>query len=418
MKNYFHIICNLLLGSIALGQSLPMEIPQGNVKMIRDSVTTIDNNLLNSWQRFHDNDYHHYNSSQRVDSLFHRQWLLTATSPYRQSVTTYDRDKSVLHREWYDHVLEYKFKENFVYYEKDVLQFYEVKNVPFVHTIKTSNDEIKPFLRFSNDYNRKAYFEYNDSNDMTFEMSQDDFFQMGKFYHEYDLNGRPSLIKYFQNGQWLWSEDHEYEGENTSLTFLFLNVKRFPFLIEKETRVPEDHIVELEYSTIPKGSLYKRPRSKKVIQKDKNGFVLGNEYWFNLPVSMFEYEFKKKLSNQSTDKKNQLTKSTSLEEQKTFTDSVIKDAQGRMIEFNSYSDLYNTILEKYLFTYNERGDIIEIKSFQYDLSNRVPVESVITIAYTYDSTGNWTQQIKSINGKPTFKWDRKITYYNDSVTSR
>ena len=225
MKNFLCIISIILLSTAVYGQSLPIEIPQGKVKTIRDSVTAINKNLLHSWQRFHNNDYHHSVSYSRVDSLFQKQWLLTANSPYRQSITTYDRNKSIIHREWYDHVLEYKFKENFVYYEKDVLQFYEVKNVPFKHTIETSDHKIKPFLRFSNDYNRKSYFEYTDSNDVAFEMNQDDFFQMRKFYYEYDSNDRPSLIKHFKDGQWLWSDDREYDGDSIALTFLFLNKK-------------------------------------------------------------------------------------------------------------------------------------------------------------------------------------------------
>lgn len=419
MIKYILVFFSLITYFNLESQALPLDITIGNIKSIRDSVSRISRGEIKNYSHSLKNEYHHSVSYSRTDSLFTRQWLLSATSSVRNTSITFSRDNSIIHREWYDHVLEYKFKEDFVYYEKDKIQFYEVKNVPFKYSQTDETNEIKYGLRFSNDYNRKAYFEYNDSKNITFEMNQDDFFQMKKFYHEYDLNGLPSLSKHFKNGEWLWSENHEYSNlNNTRHTFLFPRGKRFPFLIENELKLPESNIIEIEYSVIPETSLYKRPRSKKILYTDKDQQTAGNEYWFNLPISSLDFKFKKTLSNKTEFRDYTSIKTTSLEKKRLFTETVIKDELNRIIEYTIKSLIYDAILEKYNFRYNDHNHIIEVKSFTYELSNQLTTESLINFEYTYDSTGNWTKQVKSVNEKPVFEWNRYIEYYDNLKISR
>lgn len=416
MKNFLSLCISLVLCGHCYAQILPVNSYKGAVKTVRDSVTLLHKNQNNLNYQLHKNEYHHGISFQRTDSLFKRQWFLTATSPERKTVSTYDRNQYVIHREWYDHVLEYQFKEDFVYHEKDIIQFYEVKNVPLKRVTIDENNKKKYSLRLSNDYNRKAYFEYNDATDVTFEMNQDDFSSMKKFYYEYDMNGLPSVIKHFLNSNWLWSENLEYSRDNSINTFLYPRGKRFPFLTESKRSILDSNSFEIEYSLIPEGSYYGQPRSKRILELDGNT-INANEYWFNLPTKSESYEFKKTVTNETKTEGNKTVKTTRLEGKKLFTETITKGPDGKMTEYLSYSNLYKLDLEKYQFTYNEEGDISEVKSYIYELDQRITLESTITFDYTYDIAGNWTQQIKSINGTPIFEWNRYIEYY-EPKTSR
>ncbi|WP_146106261.1 hypothetical protein [Aureicoccus marinus] len=89
--------------------------------------------------------------------------------------------------------------------------------------------------------------------------------------------------------------------------------------------------------------------------------------------------------------------------------------QFQKFQYNSRNQLiksldYNrngTLSSFYTVSYNTKGDIITKKFF--DSSDVVYRTESYT--YKYDTKGNWTRRIKSIDGKPTEIHSRTIEYY-------
>lgn len=163
------------------GQQLPKDTIIGKIKSIKDSISYTNKNSLELQNYALSNEYEYEFSYLKSDSLFRKNWLLSATTPFRRTTNLYDRNEDIIHREWYDYVLNYKFKEDLVYYNKGQIQFYEVKNVPLKYTrlhntineerdqtyleplstdsLRVSSLESQQYFSYSKEYDRKAYFE-------------------------------------------------------------------------------------------------------------------------------------------------------------------------------------------------------------------------------------------------------------------
>jgi hypothetical protein len=76
------------------------------------------------------------------------------------------------------------------------------------------------------------------------------------------------------------------------------------------------------------------------------------------------------------------------------------DSKGNLIEDNS-------VHFKSSFKYDDKGNKIESNSYNSDGN----LDSKNTYKYTFDKVGNWTQQIKFKNYKPTYIIEREIEYY-------
>jgi hypothetical protein len=81
---------------------------------------------------------------------------------------------------------------------------------------------------------------------------------------------------------------------------------------------------------------------------------------------------------------------------KTTTISTTYQYQSKILQ-RKETDGKNAVILKY----NDKGDVISME--------RAKLKT--TYAYEYDDRGNWIQRDESVNGKPTMKWKRQISYY-------
>ncbi|MDP5101967.1 MAG: hypothetical protein NWQ09_11630, partial [Nonlabens sp.] len=344
----------------------------------------------------------------------------------------------VLHREWYDHVLNYKFKEDFVYYNKGQIQFYEVKNIPFKYRrfsntfndpshfpiieyqiVKNDSATTVEFLEVeqpdayfsaTSDYDRKAYFEYNDKGDITFEMNEDAYFQIRKFYYDYDYQGRLALIKHFKDGVWKWTENVEYPDEVATQTFVFPEGKRFPYLVEQRVDYIKKRFAEIERIEIPEDDIVTK-KQKRVITYDGKDRIKSNDYWKEIDIAPGRFEYRNMASDQFTYDTSEVKREIYIKGKKTLTETFTTNKLNQPTTYTAFSYVYDTLLEKYRFVYNDLHALTAVEVYNYDVSSRKTTEVTVSFDYSYDAMGNWVKQVKYVNGKPIFIWDRSLEYY-------
>lgn len=426
----------LFLSFLGTAQHMPADSLVGSIKSIKDSIAYVSKASLQSKNLLHKNSAQHQFSYAATDSLFLANWLQTATSTFRRTIQTFNRDRDILHREWYDHVLDYKFKEDFVYYNKGQIQFYEVKNIPlrynpfpvlddyasseYSHQQEKSVDSLvnkpytwkaDPIFRYSKDYDRKAYFEYNKNGDVTFEMNEDAYFQIRKFYYDYDQQGRLILIKHFKDGTWRWTENVEYPDQIATQIFLFPSDKRFPYLVEQRLEYIKQRFTEIERIEIPEDDRPVTAKQKRVITYDDELRIKSNDYWKEVAIAPGRYEYRNLASDHMRFETNETVREIYIKGNKTLTETYTTNAQNQPIKFTAFNHPMDKMLETYTFSYNNARKLHEVAVYNYDVPSRTTIAATLRFDYRYDAMGNWIQQVKYVNGVPIFIWDRVIDYY-------
>lgn len=415
------------------GQQLPKDTIIGKIKSIKDSISYTNKNSLGLQNYALSNEYEYEFSYLKSDSLFRKNWLLSAATPFRRTTNLYDRNEDIIHREWYDYVLNYKFKEDLVYYNKGQIQFYEVKNVPLKYTrlhntineerdqtyleplstdsLRVSSLESQQYFSYSKEYDRKAYFEYNKDGKIVFEMNEDAYFQIRKFYYDYDANGQLILIRHFKDGQWKWTENLEFPDQVAVQTFFYPQGRRFPFLVEQRVDYIKKRFTEIEQIEIPEINTSVTDKKKKVITYDSKNRIISNDYWKEIKIAVNKYEYRNLASDRIYYDNNKTKREIYIKGSKTLTETYEVNALNQPTRFTAFNHSYNKMLEDYTFIYNDTNRLQAVELLTYDFSDDSTYKTHISFNYSYDSNGNWTRQVKSINGKPIFIWDRVIEYY-------
>ena len=80
------------------------------------------------------------------------------------------------------------------------------------------------------------------------------------------------------------------------------------------------------------------------------------------------------------------------------------DSKGLIAEMQNYTNGEEAHLHKYIYTYDEQGNMIKFIEEKTGFSE--------TYTYQYDKTGNWVKKIYfKANGKATTIEERRIEYY-------
>lgn len=183
-------------------------------------------------------------------------------------------------------------------------------------------------------------------------------------------------------------------------------------------------VTKIEYDSLNrKHKIFKNSFSKFFNRE----LVLSEKYNFDYLISEYRYDSLNKLTEEKSFNPI-LHKKVSEYRGKV---SCVYDKQGRLISQYKYSKTNelsyseNTIYENQIkivtrksevspqyswskeYFYDEKGNL---KKLIYKTHQK---EYNINFKQSFDKYGNWTQQIKSVNGKKMYKWIRELKYYTN-----
>lgn len=189
------------------------------------------------------------------------------------------------------------------------------------------------------------------------------------------------------------------------------------YSFDKKGNITEVNLfnTEEEYKVTPKFD--KNGLKTSIKQYDKDGeLIMTNEMEYDnqgneTEIMVFDGEGNvMKKETYDFDEQGNKTKSNKFVTAKKI-DTVIKHTYNQK-NLKTHSETLNAqgevIVEKD-FKYDDKGN--EIERNKKDVSSKA--EYKMTALYDYDSSGNWTQKIEFVNGKPQFLIERKLEYYND-----
>ena len=251
--------------------------------------------------------------------------------------------------------------------------------------------------------NRQHLYKYDEKNRLKKEIQYHDEGDIITYLNFYDHNDSlKSSSRYYSLDEKMFLHNYYYRDDKGYLVGY--------------TKIDEDDVSFFRFELNKEGKKIREFRSLLLsnIILNKPEFYLTKSYKYDLKGNLVLEKFFKEdgklrfVKTYKYDEENNLiqTKSSSnLSHLKLANSLNYKyDSKGNLIEFSELMNYkYGIIVKK--FKYNSGDFIEEINQLE---GNHI---RFIKFKYKFDSYGNWKEILKIVNGKPLYKWQRKIKYY-------
>jgi hypothetical protein len=181
--------------------------------------------------------------------------------------------------------------------------------------------------------------------------------------------------------------------------------------VEQRLDYIKKRFAEIERIEIPEDDAVVTKKQKRVITYDGKDRIKSNDYWKEIAITPGRFEYRNIASDQFIYDPSEVKREIYIKGKKTLTETFTSNKLNQPVAYSAFSYVYDTLLEKYHFIYNDLDALTTVEVYSYDLSNRKTTEVIVSFDYSYDAMGNWVKQVKYVNGKPIFIWDRTLEYY-------
>lgn len=388
----------------------------GDVKSMRVTLEFINDSIRNLKVLDMDDDYGHmgFISPKAVKSNFDAIWYETTATRYLNYYQERDNRDSIIKELWLNKknevVEDYRYRYN--------------KNSNYNITQDTSEFEKKLMFEKYCDYNTYYYDE-----NLLIKTVEEDYWADHEDFITYIYNKDKNLVNKFRytiisnDSKYIDGNLYFYEDSLLSKTtpysdYVTSSNQGYENIYDKHRRLIEVNKL-VYYKWIENDETRKRiytpypsKRSFKKFQYDDHDNIIREDIYtdvekYNDSVRLFSTIKKTYSDNLETE-----TKKTGYYMKDHISKSLIKrkyDNKQRLILYQRFYQDSLELTRKY--SYNSKNQIISLLIRRKGENKRLENGSV-EYKYQYDSKGNWTQQIKSVDGKELFIWSREIKYYN------
>jgi len=366
----------LSIPAIGISQNLPKDTLLGNVKKVREKVIFLTEK--ENPQMLYYDDYGHsgFRGPELTMSHFQNVWYYGKFCSYINYERHFDEQKKVSKETWFGK------KDNFI---KSYSYIYDKKN-RLIRTVDSSEYSIETTNHYFLE-NRDFIFE-----NIITENLEDNMFS---YCHNTYKNGKIILTKYIDEHGIIdeYTNHYDEKGKLTHQTY------KVPYRWKKVYDNTQSSGIQDSINMTYKNLVNEYDLEGRLIKTQR--FELSSEEGYK--PSMYDektYNYKRK--------------------NLAMTGEVNKDYQSykhyRYDESNRIIGQYccdkdvskSKMVQKY--TYKD-GRIATLNYSEAGSSHEKAQKHKISYTYKFDDTKNWTEIIKTVDGKDLYKWIREIEYY-------
>lgn len=346
------------------------EAIKGHVKSIKEKIIHLEKEKRRN-EIILGGDYGEFemNNPRGTEKAFYKLWYNGIKYSYLNFIKKFNPNGTLKNEIWL-HKDNSKIKKyEYLYNSVDSLteiKEYDFHSKSYRITKKTYGDFNKPITSLSYFIDSKSY---------------------SFFVNSIDNKGNIVTTDYFMEDGLHMSEVYKYNSNNQKIEI----DNRLPYIWEQG----KDKLYFQK-----KDSLGTKFIDKKYLYDSNNNLIEVQKY--NQP----DYQNNNELTLTTSyiyDSNDRLIETSKFIKDYKITTKYSYDANGFIIKETCNTSNNNFSEIEYLYVENR---IVEIKLSDNNSS------FIIKINYTFDSTGNWIKQTKSVNGKTLFILKRKIKYYD------